>query len=60
MVTPRGPALAAALEPAAARAAVEATSSTLLAAAARHFHFRNARFPRSRHGFMQHADVSSV
>ncbi|HEY4993062.1 MAG TPA: hypothetical protein VII33_13375, partial [Nakamurella sp.] len=38
MVTPRGPALAAALEPAAARAAVEATSSTLLAAAVCHFH----------------------
>jgi len=38
MVTPRGPALAAALEPAAARAAVEATSSTLLVAAVCHFH----------------------
>ena len=38
MVTPRGPALAAALEPAAARAAVEPTPGTLLAAAVCHFH----------------------
>ncbi len=38
MVTPRGPALAAALEPAATRAAVEPTPNTLLAAAVCHFH----------------------